>query len=108
MYPTMLKLVLFKKNIVNFLLNFFYSYKKENLDLQKKIKILSEYKGQGCFLMLHNFFLLGIILDVLLLYKNDGLFLGVGDKLYCNFRFLTKVNLWNYFYLKFLLETKNL
>jgi len=77
MYPTKLKLVLFKRNIIKFLLHFFYAYKKENLELNNKIKVLSEYKGQGCFLILHNFFLLGIILDVLLLYKNDGLFLGI-------------------------------
>lgn len=105
--PTELRVILYRRNITTFFNHFFFRYKKEGVEEKRTFVSSPSYKGNECSLVLNNFFVLSVFLDMLLLYKNDGLFLGTYEKVYCKFIFLSKVNLWNHFYLNFLLNPED-
>lgn len=102
--PTELRVVLYRRNLTTFFTQFFFLYDREGIEEKRVFTSSVAFKGTECTLLLQHFFFLSIFLDTLLLYKNDGLFLGNYEKVYCKFQFLSKVNLWNYFYLNFLLN----
>lgn len=102
--PTEITLVLSQRNILNFLALFFFPYKGEGVEEKRVYQVSPLYKGRTSTLVLNHFFMLTLFLDILLLYKNDGLFLGAYEKLYCKFISLSKVNLWNYYYFNYFLQ----